>query len=124
VNEETFIKEELEDIVEEDPITTRMSIVVNEIEEFEREFVHPMRKALSSSNVYKPYRRHHLKSMYKYSSVQTLCGKLPSSSSSVISDYDSGAFSRESTPDFSLMSSIPDVSEYHTINTAIQMLKH
>ena len=112
---DTFTTKKLEDIVEEDPIMKRLSIVVGEIEEFEREFVHPVRKTVSSSNVFKTsYHRHptsHLKSMYKYSSVQTLCGKLPSSSSSVISDYDSGAFSRESTPDFSLMSSIPDVSE-------------
>ena len=114
-SEDTFTTGEFEDIVEEDPIMKRLSIVVGEIEEFEREFVHPVRKTVSSSNVFKTsYHRHsksHLKNIYRYSSVQTLCGKLPSSSSSVISDYDSGAFSRESTPDFSLMSSIPDVSE-------------
>ena len=111
----------LEDIKEADSAVKRLSVVVNEIEEFERQFIHPMNKSassltLSESSRQRRYKTSHSKWHNKYSSTNTLesskaSRKFHSSLDSVISDYDSGAYSRESTPDFSLMSSITDVSE-------------
>ena len=49
--EDMFNKRVLEDIKEADSVTKRLSIVVNEIEEFEREFIQPMNKSVSSSNI-------------------------------------------------------------------------
>jgi len=111
-SEDIFTNGTFEDIVDEDTMEKRLSLVVSEIEQFEREFVLPMRKSASSSNIFKRQQTsHHPVVVNKFYSTQTLCEKFPSSASSVISDYDSGAFSRESTPDFSLMSSLPDDSD-------------
>ena len=111
----------LEDIKETDSNMERLSVVVNEIEEFERQFIHPMNKSVSSLSIsetsrQRRYKTSHSKWHNKYNSSNNLESskarrKFHSSLESVISDYDSGAYSRESTPDFSLMSSIPDVSE-------------
>jgi hypothetical protein len=114
---ESFNGRVLEDIDEADSAMKRLSIVVNEIEQFEREFVIPMTKSMSSSNISETSKQRRQKvlqpkRMSKYYSTNTLGSKrFHSSSDSVISEYDSGAYSRESTPDFSLMSSITDVSE-------------
>ena len=118
--EDMFNKTVLEDIEEAESVTRRLSIVVNEIEEFEREFIYPM-KSVSSSNISEASRprrtkRSTPKASNKYYSTTTLgSSKLGSifhsSTDSVYSEHDSGAYSRESTPDFSLMSSITDVSE-------------
>ena len=115
----------LEDIDEADSAMKRLSIVEDEIERFEREFVIPMNKSVSSSNLSEAPRprrpkRSHLRGLNKYYSTDSVgsskLGKMRqfySSSDSVISEYDSGAYSRESTPDpdFSLKSSMTDTSE-------------
>ena len=111
----------LGDIEEVDSVTKRLSIVVNEIEEFEREFIYPMNKSVTSSNISEPSRPRRPKTsnpklVNNYYSTTTvgsfkLGSIFHSSTDSVYSEYDSGAYSRDSTPDFSLMSSITDVSE-------------
>ena len=119
--EDMFNKRMLEDIEESESVTKRLSIVVNEIEEFEREFIYPMNKSVSSSNISEASRprrtkRSTPKVSNKYYSTTTLgSSKLGSifhsSTDSVYSEYDSGAYSRDSTPDFSLISSITNVSK-------------
>jgi hypothetical protein len=49
--EETFTERVLDDIDEEDSGMKRLSILENEIEQFEREFVIPMKKSVSSLNI-------------------------------------------------------------------------
>ena len=113
----------LEDIQEADSVMKRLSTDEDEIERFEREFVIPMNKSVSSSNLRDAQRqrrpkRSQLRGLNKYYSTDAVgtsklgrMQKFYSSSDSVISEYDSGAYSRESTPDFSMKSSLTDASE-------------
>ena len=117
LNRDAFNGRVLEDIHEADSNMKRLSIVVNEIEQFEKEFVHPMKKSVSSFNISETARQrrpqeHQLRGLNRYFSANILGrSRFHSSTDSVISEYDSGAYSRESTPDFSLVSSFTDVSE-------------
>ena len=80
-----------------------------------------MNKSVSSSSISESSRqtkpkRYKPRGLNKYHSTNTLGrsklgSRFDSSTDSVISEYDSGAYSRESTPDFSLMLSFTDVSE-------------
>ena len=113
----------LEDIQEADSVMKRLSTDEDEIERFEREFVIPMNKSVSSSNLRDAQRqrrpkRSQLRGLNKYYSTDAVgtsklgrMQKFYSSSDSVISEYDSGAYSRDSTPDFSMKSSLTDASE-------------
>ena len=110
----------LEDIEDE----KRLSCSVDEIEEFEREFVLPMKKSVSFMNInLKSGHAPHTGGTEKYCSIGTLLenenslesynlGKeLNSFSESLSSELDSGVYSRESTQDLSFISSIADASE-------------
>ena len=99
----------------------RLSLVCDEIDKFEREYVEPVRMSASSlslaATLDRPRPRNMNNNLKKHHSA-TLCpaSEPPSSrldemnkyfsSDSVASGYDSGAFSRESTPDLSLASSL------------------
>jgi len=89
----------------------RLSIVCNEIEKFEREFVEPVRK--SSSTISLAFNSTtSSQGMRKHSSVNVLsvAEKMPwkylSSDSVATSGYSSAGLSRESTPDLSLRSEV------------------
>ena len=99
----------------------RLSLVCDEIDKFEREFVDPLRisasslslAASSSSSAHARPRTtlaKHRSCAGSMSRLQEMNAKY-FSSDSVTSGYDSGAFSRESTPDLSLTSSLTDTSE-------------
>merc|ERR1712105_43534 len=84
--EETLIGTVLEDIDEAHSAMKRLSIVVNEIEEFGREFVIPMSKSVSSSNISETSRQRRQKNlktkgMSKYYSTNILGSKKFHSSS-------------------------------------------
>lgn len=99
----------------------RLSLVCDEIDKFEREYVEPVRISASSlslaATLDRPRPSSGNNNLKKHHSA-TLCpaSESPSSrldemnkyfsSDSVASGYDSGAFSRESTPDLSLASSL------------------
>jgi len=96
----------------------RLSLVCDEIEKFEREFVEPVRISASSLSLAATLDRARPRNnMKKHHSANLLPAPEESSSrlnemnkyfssDSVASGYDSGAFSRESTPDLSLASSL------------------
>ena len=95
----------------------RLSLVCDEIDKFEREFVDPV-KRISASSVSlaatlgrAPRPRNSLKKHRSATLLEPPSSRLDEmnkyfSSDSVASGYDSGAFSRESTPDLSLASSL------------------
>jgi len=95
----------------------RLSLVCDEIDKFEREFVEPVRISASSVSLAATLdRAPRLRNSLKKHHSATLLDPPSSSrldemnkyfsSDSVASGYDSGAFSRESTPDLSLASSL------------------
>ena len=105
----------------------RLSIVCNEIERFEREFVEPVRKSSSSLSLFNSTGGSEAAQVVrKHSSVAMLPGlaglaglpgkgKMPwkyqstdSVSTLATSGYNSGGLSRESTPDLSIRSSSTD----------------
>ena len=99
----------------------RLSMVCDEIDKFEREFVEPVRisassLSLSTSSYGQPQPRKQRYGLKKHLStnLDTHLKEMRNkfiSSDSVTSGYDSGAFSRESTPDLSLSSSLTDSCE-------------
>ena len=99
----------------------RLSMVCNEIDKFEREFVEPVRISASSLSLSTSSYGHPQPRKPRYGLQKHLSTNLDThlkemrnkflSSDSVTSGYDSGAFSRESTPDLSLSSSLTDSSE-------------
>merc|ERR1719471_570908 len=108
----------------------RLSIVCNEIERFEREFVEPVRKSSSSLSLFNStvgseasqvVRKH--SSVVRIPGMAGLAGKgkmswkyqsTDSVSTLATSGYNSGGLSRESTPDLSLRSSITEVPATQT----------
>jgi len=106
----------------------RLSSVCNEIDKFEREFVEPVRKFTSSLSLvtssYAPsgsegssYQGNEDTDLLK----KRLHGKKKKffSTESITSGYNSGTFSRESTPDLSLSSSLPEESQRDAENNLI-----
>ena len=99
----------------------RLSLVCDEIDKFEREFVDPLRLTASSLSLAassaSSARARPRTTVAKHRSCAGSMSRLQEmnakyfSSDSVTSGYDSGAFSRESTPDLSLTSSLTDTSE-------------
>ena len=106
----------------------RLSIVCNEIERFEREFVEPVRKSSSSLSLAGAFNsrvgsREEGEVMRKHSSVTRLpgAGKMPwkylstdSMSTLATSGYNSAGLSRESTPDLSIRSNSTEASSSQT----------
>ena len=94
----------------------RLSMVCDEIDRFEREFVDPVRLSSSSLSLAtschttRParLRKHHSTTVCPQPSQLEKMKKKYFSTDSVTSGYDSGAFSRESTPDLSLSSSLTE----------------
>ena len=97
----------------------RLSMVCDEIDRFEREFVDPVRLSASSLSLATSYnavtktsrtklKKHHSTNICPAPSQLEKMNKKYFSTDSVTSGYDSGAFSRESTPDLSLSSSLTE----------------
>eukprot|EP00092_Neocalanus_flemingeri_P006331 GFUD01006814.1.p1 GENE.GFUD01006814.1~~GFUD01006814.1.p1 ORF type:complete len:229 (+),score=74.40 GFUD01006814.1:91-777(+) len=111
-NEEMLEGKVLEDIDEACTAVRRLTMAGDEIERFEREFVFQNKSDISSNETEASgqrqtkslQRRGKKKKHSKDFDETSKFGKMGISSDSVISEYDSGAYSRESTPNFSLRS--------------------
>ena len=116
----------------------RLSIVCNEIEKFEREFVEPVRKSSSSLSLFNSTlgSSDAAQIIRKHSSVARLPGltgkgKMPwkyqstdSVSTLATSGYNSGGLSRESTPDLSIRSSSTETPPVAQTDGDHQKLSH
>ena len=95
----------LENVDKVDSTLKRLSIATDEIEEFQRDFIGSFPKVRSATLTQeRPKPRRPPKSLRKHLSTTTLSSSklissFCSSQDSVFSGYDSGAYSRESTPD-------------------------
>eukprot|EP00092_Neocalanus_flemingeri_P066358 GFUD01080821.1.p1 GENE.GFUD01080821.1~~GFUD01080821.1.p1 ORF type:complete len:235 (+),score=74.57 GFUD01080821.1:70-774(+) len=105
-NKEILEDRVLEDIDEACTAVRRLTMAGDEIERFEKEFV-VQNKSDISSNETEASGQRRTKSLQRRSqnkNYSTYFVEKGKSSDSVFSEYDSGAYSRESTPDFSLRS--------------------
>jgi len=107
----------------------RLSSVCNEIDKFEKEFVEPVRKFTSSlslvTSTYAPSGSDGSSYQNPDDTTNLLKKRVHEkkkkyfSTESMTSGYNSGTFSRESTPDLSLSSSLPEESQTDAENNLI-----